>query len=162
MYELDENIKPIRHYYVADEEQVKAAMAKVAAQGKAKWGRTIAHRQWQILFIYWFQLQSSFPRLWLAHVCFSMYDQMLIGEHRLKTYLKNLDMQYKYVHFSFVPNVFFLNLLSNLNYIDFLCMHGISLSSQKWMLKICNYGYLWRLYHKGREHGYTELFSIFV
>ncbi|KAL5015686.1 hypothetical protein ScPMuIL_005275 [Solemya velum] len=36
VYELDENIKPVRHYYLADEEQVKAAMAKVAAQGKAK------------------------------------------------------------------------------------------------------------------------------
>ena len=36
VYELDENIKPIKHYYLADEAQVKAAMDKVAAQGKAK------------------------------------------------------------------------------------------------------------------------------
>jgi 2,3-bisphosphoglycerate-dependent phosphoglycerate mutase len=36
VYELDENLKPVKHYYVASEEQVKAAMDKVAAQGKAK------------------------------------------------------------------------------------------------------------------------------
>ena len=36
VYELDENMKPIQHYYLADEAQVKAAMDKVAAQGKAK------------------------------------------------------------------------------------------------------------------------------
>jgi len=36
VYELDENLKPIKHYYVASEEDVKAAMDKVAAQGKAK------------------------------------------------------------------------------------------------------------------------------
>lgn len=36
VYELDENLKPIKHYYLADEAQVKAAMEKVANQGKAK------------------------------------------------------------------------------------------------------------------------------
>jgi len=36
VYELDQNLKPIRHYYLASDEQVKAAMEKVAAQGKSK------------------------------------------------------------------------------------------------------------------------------
>lgn len=36
VYELDENMKPLKHYYLADEAQVKAAMEKVANQGKAK------------------------------------------------------------------------------------------------------------------------------
>ncbi|KAI3385919.1 hypothetical protein SNEBB_005788 [Seison nebaliae] len=36
IYELDANLKPIKHYYLADEAQVKAALDKVAAQGKAK------------------------------------------------------------------------------------------------------------------------------
>jgi len=36
VYELDENLRPIKHYYVADEAKVKAALDKVAAQGKAK------------------------------------------------------------------------------------------------------------------------------
>jgi len=36
VYELDANMKPIKHYYLATEEEVKAAEAKVAAQGKAK------------------------------------------------------------------------------------------------------------------------------
>ena len=36
VYELDANLKPIKHYYLASDEQVKAATAKVAAQGKAK------------------------------------------------------------------------------------------------------------------------------
>jgi len=36
VYELDGDLKPIKHYYLADEAQVKAAMDKVAAQGKAK------------------------------------------------------------------------------------------------------------------------------
>jgi len=36
VYKLDKDLKPIEHYYLASEEQVKAAMAKVAAQGKAK------------------------------------------------------------------------------------------------------------------------------
>lgn len=36
VYELDENLKPVKHYYLADEAAVKAAVDKVAAQGKAK------------------------------------------------------------------------------------------------------------------------------
>lgn len=36
VYELDENIMPVKHYYLADEAAVKAAMEKVANQGKAK------------------------------------------------------------------------------------------------------------------------------
>jgi len=36
VYDLDENLKPVKHYYLADEAQVKAAMEKVANQGKAK------------------------------------------------------------------------------------------------------------------------------
>lgn len=36
VYELDPNLKPIKHYYLASEEEVKAAEAKVAAQGQAK------------------------------------------------------------------------------------------------------------------------------
>lgn len=36
MYELDKNLKPLKHYYLATDEEVKAALDKVAAQGKAK------------------------------------------------------------------------------------------------------------------------------
>ncbi len=36
VYELDANLKPIKHYYVGDPEEVAKAMAAVAAQGKAK------------------------------------------------------------------------------------------------------------------------------
>jgi 2,3-bisphosphoglycerate-dependent phosphoglycerate mutase len=36
VYELDENLKPIRHYYLADEEELKKKMEAVANQGKAK------------------------------------------------------------------------------------------------------------------------------
>jgi len=36
VYELDENLKPIRSYYLGDPAKVKAAMDAVAAQGKAK------------------------------------------------------------------------------------------------------------------------------
>lgn len=36
VYELDENIRPVKSYYLADEAAVKAAMEKVANQGKAK------------------------------------------------------------------------------------------------------------------------------
>jgi 2,3-bisphosphoglycerate-dependent phosphoglycerate mutase len=36
VYELDEDLKPIKHYYLGDEEKVKAAMNKVANQGKSK------------------------------------------------------------------------------------------------------------------------------
>lgn len=36
VYELDADLKPVKHYYVADEAAVQAAVDKVAAQGKAK------------------------------------------------------------------------------------------------------------------------------
>ena len=36
VYELDQDLKPIKHYYLGDPEAVKKAMAKVANQGKAK------------------------------------------------------------------------------------------------------------------------------
>ena len=36
VYELDSNLKPIKHYYLGDEEAVKKAMEAVANQGKAK------------------------------------------------------------------------------------------------------------------------------
>ena len=36
VYELDKNLKPIRHYYLGDPEKIKAAMDAVANQGKAK------------------------------------------------------------------------------------------------------------------------------
>lgn len=36
VYELDSDLKPIKHYYLGDPERVKKAMAAVAAQGKAK------------------------------------------------------------------------------------------------------------------------------
>ncbi len=36
VYELDENLNPIKHYYLGDEEAVKKAMEAVANQGKAK------------------------------------------------------------------------------------------------------------------------------
>jgi 2,3-bisphosphoglycerate-dependent phosphoglycerate mutase len=36
VYELDDNLKPIRHYYLGDPEAAAAAAAKVAAQSKAK------------------------------------------------------------------------------------------------------------------------------
>jgi 2,3-bisphosphoglycerate-dependent phosphoglycerate mutase len=36
VYELDNDLKPLRSYYLGDAEQVKAAMEAVAAQGKAK------------------------------------------------------------------------------------------------------------------------------
>src|SRR5690606_4128776 len=35
VYELDEDLKPIRHYYLGDPEAIAAAMSAVAAQGKA-------------------------------------------------------------------------------------------------------------------------------
>jgi 2,3-bisphosphoglycerate-dependent phosphoglycerate mutase len=35
VYELDESLKPLRHYYLGDEEAIKAAMQAVANQGKA-------------------------------------------------------------------------------------------------------------------------------
>jgi len=36
VYELDTNLKPIKHYYLGDPEEVKKAMSSVANQGKAK------------------------------------------------------------------------------------------------------------------------------
>lgn len=36
VYELDENLKPVKHYYLADEETVAKATAAVANQGKAQ------------------------------------------------------------------------------------------------------------------------------
>ena len=36
VYELDENLKPIRNYYLGDPEEIARAMAAVAAQGKAR------------------------------------------------------------------------------------------------------------------------------
>ena len=36
VYELDEELKPIKNYYLGDESAVKAAMESVANQGKAK------------------------------------------------------------------------------------------------------------------------------
>ena len=36
VYELDEQLKPIRHYYLGDPEEVARAAAAVATQGKAK------------------------------------------------------------------------------------------------------------------------------
>jgi 2,3-bisphosphoglycerate-dependent phosphoglycerate mutase len=36
VYELDNNFKPIKHYYLGDPEEVKKAMDSVANQGKAK------------------------------------------------------------------------------------------------------------------------------
>lgn len=35
VYELDADLKPIRHYYLGDQEKVASAMAAVAAQGKS-------------------------------------------------------------------------------------------------------------------------------
>ena len=36
IYELDTSLKPIRHYYLGDQEEIKKAMDAVAGQGKAK------------------------------------------------------------------------------------------------------------------------------
>jgi 2,3-bisphosphoglycerate-dependent phosphoglycerate mutase len=36
VYELDDNLRPIKHYYLGDQEKIKAAMEAVAAQGKKK------------------------------------------------------------------------------------------------------------------------------
>jgi 2,3-bisphosphoglycerate-dependent phosphoglycerate mutase len=36
VYELDQNLKPVTHYYLADEETVRKAAEAVANQGKAK------------------------------------------------------------------------------------------------------------------------------
>ncbi|MBL7056480.1 2,3-diphosphoglycerate-dependent phosphoglycerate mutase [Candidatus Woesearchaeota archaeon] len=36
VYELDENLKPIKHYFLGDEKEIKKKMEAVAKQGKAK------------------------------------------------------------------------------------------------------------------------------
>ena len=36
VYELDDALRPIRSYYLGDQAEIEAAMAAVAAQGKAK------------------------------------------------------------------------------------------------------------------------------
>jgi len=36
VYELDDDLKPLKHYYLGDQDAIKKAMEKVAAQGKAK------------------------------------------------------------------------------------------------------------------------------
>lgn len=36
IYELDNNLKPIKHYYLGDQEKVQKAISAVASQGKAK------------------------------------------------------------------------------------------------------------------------------
>ena len=36
VYELDENLKPIRHYYLASDEELKAKLDAVANQGKVQ------------------------------------------------------------------------------------------------------------------------------
>jgi 2,3-bisphosphoglycerate-dependent phosphoglycerate mutase len=36
VYELDDDLKPIRHYYLGDQDKIQAAMDAVAAQGKKK------------------------------------------------------------------------------------------------------------------------------
>jgi len=36
VYELDKDLKPVKHYYLGDPEEVKKAMEAVASQGKAK------------------------------------------------------------------------------------------------------------------------------
>jgi len=38
VYELDDDLRPIRHYYLGDPAEIEAAMAAVAAQGQAKKG----------------------------------------------------------------------------------------------------------------------------
>lgn len=36
VYELDKDLKPVKHYYIGDQEAIRAAQEKVANQGKAK------------------------------------------------------------------------------------------------------------------------------
>jgi 2,3-bisphosphoglycerate-dependent phosphoglycerate mutase len=36
VYELDDRLRPIRNYYLGDQAEIQAAMAAVAAQGKAR------------------------------------------------------------------------------------------------------------------------------
>jgi 2,3-bisphosphoglycerate-dependent phosphoglycerate mutase len=36
VYELTNNLKPLKHYYLGDQDKIQAAIASVAGQGKAK------------------------------------------------------------------------------------------------------------------------------
>jgi 2,3-bisphosphoglycerate-dependent phosphoglycerate mutase len=36
VYELDDDLRPLRHYYLGDQAAIEAAMKAVANQGKAK------------------------------------------------------------------------------------------------------------------------------
>jgi 2,3-bisphosphoglycerate-dependent phosphoglycerate mutase len=36
VYELDKDLKPIKHYYLGDQEEIQKQMQAVANQGKAK------------------------------------------------------------------------------------------------------------------------------
>jgi 2,3-bisphosphoglycerate-dependent phosphoglycerate mutase len=36
IYELDDDLRPLRHYYLGDQEEVEKAMASVASQGKGR------------------------------------------------------------------------------------------------------------------------------
>jgi 2,3-bisphosphoglycerate-dependent phosphoglycerate mutase len=36
VYELDDGLKPLRHYYLGNQEEVEKAMATVASQGRSK------------------------------------------------------------------------------------------------------------------------------
>jgi 2,3-bisphosphoglycerate-dependent phosphoglycerate mutase len=36
VYELDSQLRPLRHYYLGNQAEIEAAMQAVAAQGKAK------------------------------------------------------------------------------------------------------------------------------
>jgi 2,3-bisphosphoglycerate-dependent phosphoglycerate mutase len=36
IYELDADLKPVKHYYLGDQEEIRKAMEAVAKQGKAK------------------------------------------------------------------------------------------------------------------------------
>ena len=36
VYELDDDLKPLKHYYLADPDEIARAQAAVASQGKAK------------------------------------------------------------------------------------------------------------------------------
>jgi len=37
VYELDEELRAIKHYYLGDQEEIKKKLESVANQGKAKW-----------------------------------------------------------------------------------------------------------------------------
>jgi len=36
VYEFDENLTPVKHYYIADPEELKKKMEEVSKQGKSK------------------------------------------------------------------------------------------------------------------------------